>query len=324
MVDVALRSYVKTPASEPKLTIPEDVQKAIRGLMFSKAPGPTGIPDRAMKHLPQRALSLLVLIFNKILLTHHFPTVWKHARVISIHKPGKDPALSSSYRPIILLDTISKLFENILLARILNEVNVRGLLRNEQFGFRPKHITSLQLASLFERITRNLGEKWLTGAVFLDVVKAFETVWIDCLLYKLTLLNLQCYRVHTVSSYFRGRTFEASFQKSTSSRRGMRARVAQGGLISPVLFGLYVNDMPSPSHHVELALYSDDTVIIATSRKSTLFVSYLESYLNDLQRWLGEWRIAINLSKSTAITFARARRRFTQPRPVALLGEPIE
>jgi len=70
--------------------------------------------------------------------------------VISILKPGKDPALPSSYRPISLLDTIVKLFEKILLTRILHEVKVRGLLRNEQFGFRPEHSTSLQLARLFE------------------------------------------------------------------------------------------------------------------------------------------------------------------------------
>jgi hypothetical protein len=62
----------------------------------------------------------------------------------------------------------------------------------------------------------------------------------------------------------------------------MRALVAQGRLISPVLFSLYV-DMPSPSHHVELALYADYPANISTSRKPTLLVSYLESYLNDLQ-----------------------------------------
>jgi hypothetical protein len=62
--------------------------------------------------------------------------------------------------------------------------------------------------------------------------------------------------------------FEVSFQTATSSRRGIRAGVAQGGLISPVLFGLYVNDRPSPAHHEEFALYSDDTAIIATSRKT--------------------------------------------------------
>jgi len=104
----------------------------------------------------------------------------------------------------------------------------------------------------------------------------------------------------------------------------MRAGVAQGGLISPVLFSPYVNEMPSPSHHVELALYADDTAIIATSRKPMLLVSYLESYFSDLQRWLSEWTIVINVSKDTAIIFARAGRRFIQPRPVTLFGEPIK
>jgi len=103
----------------------------------------------------------------------------------------------------------------------------------------------------------------------------------------------------------------------------MRAGVAQGCLISPVLFSLYV-DIPPPSHHVELALYADDTAIIATSRKPTLLVSHLESCLNEIQRWLSECRIAINISKSTAIIFARAGPRFIQPRPVTFFGEPIE
>jgi hypothetical protein len=104
----------------------------------------------------------------------------------------------------------------------------------------------------------------------------------------------------------------------------MWAGVAQGGLICPVLFSLYINDMPSPSHHVELVLYADDTAVIATSRKPSLLDIYLESYLNDLQRWLSKWRIAINVSKSSALIFARAGRRFIQPRTVTLFGEPIE
>jgi hypothetical protein len=199
--------------------------------------------------------------------------------MISVLKPGRDPALPSYYRANSLLDTIGNgnLFEKILLARFLHEVNVRGLMRDEQFGFRPKHSTSLQLARLVERITRNVCAKRLTDAVFLDVAKAFDTVWIDGLLYKLTLLNFPSYEVHTISSYLRGRTFEASFQTATSSRRGMRVGVAHGGLISPALFSLYVNDMPSPSEHDELALYADDMAVIATSLKPTMFVSYVES-----------------------------------------------
>ena len=82
--------------------------------------------------------------------------------------------------------------------------------------------------------------------------------------------------------------------------------------------------MPSPSNYVELALYAEDTAIIGTFRKPTLLVSYLESYLNHLQRWLSKWRIAINLSKSAAIFFPRAFRLFIQPRSVTLFGKPIE
>jgi hypothetical protein len=182
----------------------------------------------------------------------------------------------------------------------------------------------LQLARLVERITRNSGEKRLTGTVFLNVAKAFDTIWINGLLYKLMLLNFPSYIVHTISSNHWGQTFEASFQTATSSRQSMWAGVAQGRLISLVLFCVYVNDMPSPLHHVELALYVDDTAIIAMSHKPTLLVCYLESYLNDLQQWLSEWRIAINVSKSTTIIFAHDGRHFIQPRPITLFREQIQ
>jgi hypothetical protein len=93
------------------------------------------------------------------------------------------------------------LFENILLSRILSEVSGRGLLRDEQFGFRPKHSTSLQLAQLVERVSRNFDETRLTGAVLFDVAKAFDTVWVDGLLFKLTALNVPSHLVKSISSY---------------------------------------------------------------------------------------------------------------------------
>jgi hypothetical protein len=157
-------------------------------------------------------------------------------------------------------------FNKILLSRILYDVSGRGLLHDEQFGFRPKHSTTLQLARLVQRVSRNFGEKRLTGAVFLDVNKAFDTVWVAGFIYKLTNLNFHSNLVKVISSYLNGPTFEASFQTATSTSRRMRSGLAQGGIISPVLFSLYVNDMPSHSRHVELALYAEDTAIVATSR----------------------------------------------------------
>ena len=126
MVDVSLRSYFLTSASEPKITTPDEVHEANRGLNASKAPGPYDIPNRTLKHLPQRAVSLLAQIYKAILRTLNFSQVSKHAHVISILKPGKDPALPS-YWPISLLDTIGKLFEKIL-TRILLELSDRGLI----------------------------------------------------------------------------------------------------------------------------------------------------------------------------------------------------
>jgi hypothetical protein len=148
-----------------------EFQDAFRGLKVSKAPGPNGLPNKAVRHLPQRAISLLVAILNAALLSQYFAPVWKHAGVISILKRGRYPSLPSSYRPISLLVTIGKLFERILHSRFLSEVSGHGLPRDEQFGFRPKHSTTLQLARLVERVTRNFGEKRLTGTNFLDVAK---------------------------------------------------------------------------------------------------------------------------------------------------------
>jgi hypothetical protein len=106
IVDVALRYFFMTPASEAKLSKPQEVHEAISVLKVNKAHGPNGIANRALKHFPQLAVSFLAQIFNTVLLTHHFPKVWKHARMISIHKQEKDPLLSSSFRRISLLDKL--------------------------------------------------------------------------------------------------------------------------------------------------------------------------------------------------------------------------
>jgi hypothetical protein len=103
----------------------------------------------------------------------------------------------------------------------------------------------------------------------------------------------------------------------------MRAGVVQGGLVSPVLFSLYVNDIHTPSRHVELAQYADDTALEAMSRSPSLLISYLQAYLGRLERWLRDWRIAINVSESTSVLYVKAARRIQKPRAVQFLGEPI-
>jgi hypothetical protein len=189
MVEVAIRAYEYAPASEPTFTTPAEILKAIKGLKVDKAPGPNGVPNRVLRHLPKSAISFLTKVFNAVVRRQYFPPIWKHACVLPILKPGKDPTQPSSYRPISLLDTVGKLFEKILLSRVLREINEHGLLRDEQFEFRPKHSTTLQLARLVERVNRNSDERRLTGTVSLDVAISIDTVLVEGLLYKLTFLN---------------------------------------------------------------------------------------------------------------------------------------
>jgi hypothetical protein len=104
MVNSELSSYSTSPVNEPNLTNPEKIQEAIKFIKVNIATDPNGVPNRALKHLPQRAFLLLLQIFIAILLNYH-------ARVISILKPGVDPAYPLSYRPIGHLETIGKIFE---------------------------------------------------------------------------------------------------------------------------------------------------------------------------------------------------------------------
>jgi hypothetical protein len=90
-----------------------------------------------------------------------------------------------------------------------------------------------------------------------------------------------------------------------------------------VFFFLYVIDMPVTYRNVELAFYADDTAIIATSRKLVLFIRYLETYLNNVQRWLREWRIAINISKTNGMLFIKAPGEFPDLDRVLTRANPM-
>jgi hypothetical protein len=155
VADKAMRAYEYTPVSEPTLTTPSDVLQTSKALKAGKAPGLNGIPNRVLRHLTKRAITFRMKVFNAILRTQYFPPAWKHARVVPTVKPGKEPTLPSSFKPIRLLDTVGKLFLKILITRVLREVNERGLLRDEQFAFRPGHSKTLQLARVVERVNRN-------------------------------------------------------------------------------------------------------------------------------------------------------------------------
>lgn len=141
-----------------------------------KSSGYDLITGNVLQELPGKAFIMLTFIFNAILRLEYFPAQWKKSQIVVIQKPGKPPHQVSSYRyrPISLLPVISKVFEEILLKRLLPIMYNRDLIPSHQFGFRKQHSTVEQVHRVANIIKQDLEKKQYCSAAFLDVSQAFD------------------------------------------------------------------------------------------------------------------------------------------------------
>jgi hypothetical protein len=155
---------------------------------------------KPLRELPTLCIQYLTQLFNVILLRGYFPTQWKVAQIILIPKPGKPPHQLSSYRPISLLPIASKVFENLLLKRLLPLVEHANLIPNHQFGFRPRHSTIERTHRLIRVLNDALDNSQYCSAAFLEISQAFDKVWHKGLMYKLR-RSLPLNYSHILNSY---------------------------------------------------------------------------------------------------------------------------
>ncbi|GBP79378.1 Probable RNA-directed DNA polymerase from transposon BS [Eumeta japonica] len=172
---------------------------------------------------------------------------------------GNPPDLPGSYRPISLLSGLGKIYERILKSRLSEYLFSKGLIINEQFGFRPNHSCPQQALRLVEYITEDFKTKKRTVAVFFDVAKAFDRVWHAGLIYKLYQLNVPDRLILIIHHYLTDKHFMFRHENTPSTRRLIRAGVPQDSTLSLLLYSAYTNDIPRPSAGVQLALFADDT-----------------------------------------------------------------
>ena len=150
-----------------------------------KSPGYDGINGKLLKELPLKAIIYLRNLFNAIMQTKHFPATWKVAEIIAIAKPNKDASQATSYRPISLLPVLSKIFEHIISERLEKYLEKAKTIPMHQFGFRRKHSTIQQIHRVVDKIMTDIDNKRYCVAIYLDVAKAFDSVWHKGLLHKL-------------------------------------------------------------------------------------------------------------------------------------------
>ncbi|GFV45283.1 probable RNA-directed DNA polymerase from transposon BS [Trichonephila clavipes] len=207
-INSTVNNFLSTPPTtniEPAL--PDEIIHYIKHVNSKKAPGKDLITNRMLKNFPIKLILILTILVNKILKFNHFPENWKEAIIFPINKPGKDPHLATSYRPISLLSTIGKLTESIILLRLKNFINSNNLLNPNQYGFTTKLSTLHPLLRLTEHISEGFRKK-STGAVFLDIQKAFDRVWINGLTFKLISYNIPPPMIHLIHSYLTNRSFK--------------------------------------------------------------------------------------------------------------------
>lgn len=302
-------------------TSSEEVTAIIKSLAVKKAPGPDMIPNKALKAFQRKAIAALTGIINAILRLRYFPQQWKVADVVAIPKPGKDHSLPQNYRHISLLSSLGKVTEAVILKRLKETTEQLGVIPNEQFGFRPRHSTEQQVLRVVEIAASGLEHKDTTGIIFLDVAKAFDKVWHEGLLCKMLRTGYNKATVKLVSSYLRGRQFNIKLDGKRSTRRSLEAGVPQGSLLSPLLFTIFTHDFPKRPG-TELAVYADDTAIIAKSRNPRLVHLNLQRAVDALEEWFSLWRIEINPDKSTGLLITR--RRLVDPPAVTMYHVPIQ
>ena len=152
---------------------------------LKKSAGYDSITPKILKELPNCAFLYIRNMYNAMVRFRYFPKSWKVAEIIPIPKVGKDPSLTTSFRPISLLPILSKVFERLFLSRIEPYLIHTSLIPSHQFGFRRGHSTIQQIHRVTNKIATDIDQKRLCIALYLDVAKAFDKVWHDGLLFKL-------------------------------------------------------------------------------------------------------------------------------------------
>lgn len=320
-VDASITDFLESPF-QMHLPIKYFKAKEIKNLIArsktKKSPGFDLITVRILKELPEIGIEILKLIFNAILRHQYFPLQWKVAQIIMISKPGKNINDVSSYRPISLLPTLSKIFEKALLKRLRPVLVATNLIPDHQFGFREKHATIEQVHRVVDNINTSFDQQKYCSAAFLDVSQAFDRVWHKGLLYKLKLkLPPQYYTI--LKSYLENRYFFVKVQDEQTDLFPIDAGVPQGSVLGPLLYVLFTADIPT-NPNTTTATFADDTVVMATHRNPNTASKYLQDHLNSIECWLLKWRLRVNETKSTHITFTL--RKETCP-PVTLNSKPI-
>ena len=245
---------------------------------------------------------IFTYIFNYCILKDIFPLLWKLFYVIPVPKPGNS-RLITNYRPIAQLPNISKVFERILHKQLVGYLNLNGLLSQSQHGFRRHHSTTSAALDLLQYVYHAADSYSHSIAIFLDFSKAFDVINHSILMNKLKVLGLDPTSIALLQSYLSNRSQRVMIDGVLSSQLNTMYGVPQGSILGPLLFSLYINDMPKCLKHSKPVIYADDTTLLFAHKDINVLHANMTHDLNAISTYCTSNQLFINSKKCKYMFF---------------------
>lgn len=284
-----------------------DVFQTLIKLDPTKAVGCDKIPPRLLKCCATSLMEPITHLLTTSLKTCTIPDEWKIHQIVPILKKG-DKTCPTNYRPISLLCTTSKILESIIYDKVAPFI--RPLISDEQFGFLKNRSSLTQLLLSYAQVNEAVEKGYSCSAVYLDFSKAFDSVPHKELLFKLWKIGITGPLWCWFREYLSNRKHYVSIDGESSPLLPVISGVPQGSVLGPLLFIIYINDIPERILHSSIRMFADDCKLL---KCISSFYDHLllQEDLNSIVRWCDEWRLKLNASKCVALEFS-----FTDPDPV--------
>ena len=250
---------------------------------------------------------------------------WKCARVSAIYKHDSKLDLNN-YRPISVLPVVSKFFEKVVFDQAYAFLNKNNLLSDIQSGFRPLHSTLTAMLDVTDKWYTNMDSGLINAVLFIDLKKAFDTIDHNILLQKLTCYGFNKETINLFRNYLSDRTQITVINNTRSDTRKVTCGVPQGSILGPLLFLIYINDLPNSELVSDGHLFADDTNLTFADSNPDKLISVLNDDLKTLQNWLNLNKLSLNAIKTKCMFMASRQKLSTIPEEpnIAISGNKIE
>ena len=283
-------SFFFAPCTEP------EINSIIKSISNSKSVGHDQICSEIVKQVAPQLTPALVEIINLSLTCGQFPDKLKIAKVISIYKSGSKTDVSN-YRPISILPVVSKIFERVAFTRLYSFLEKNNILHNCQYGFRPGRSTEDATLRFVQDVSKAFENNHYTRAVFLDLKKAFDTVYHEQLLSKLSHCGIRGEANKWFQSYLANRKQYVEIKEALSDNKLITCGVPQGSILGPLLFLIYINELPAISNLLTI-LFADDTTLYLSGPNLQQLEKTVNAELQKISQWLSLNRLSLNIAKS--------------------------